>query len=85
VIQINGANPAVAQVGASYTDLGAAITGPQQELGLGISAYVNGTARSPIQIGTSTATTDTIAYVATDQSGLILLHLQKRLATVYAR
>ena len=32
--------------------------------------FVNGTAMSPVQIDTSIAATDTIAYVVTDQSGL---------------
>jgi hypothetical protein len=55
VIQINGDNPATVQVGATYNDLGATITGPQQDLNLGISTYVNGVAISPVQIDTSTA------------------------------
>jgi hypothetical protein len=38
----NGNNPAVIQVGATYPDLGATITGPQAELNLGITTYVNG-------------------------------------------
>ena len=48
VIQINGDNPAIIQVGASYTDLGATITGPQADLNLGIQTYLNGTLESPI-------------------------------------
>jgi hypothetical protein len=52
VMQINGDNPAVIQVGATYTDLGAQITGPQQDLNLGIETYLNGTAMSPIQLDT---------------------------------
>jgi hypothetical protein len=70
IIQINGANPAIVQVGATYNDLGATITGPQQDLNLGITTYVNGTEMSPVQIDTSTAATDTIDYVGTDQNGL---------------
>ena len=62
--------PAVIQVGASYTDLGATITGPQQDLNLGIQTFVNGSPMNPVQIDTGTEATDTIAYVATDQSGL---------------
>jgi hypothetical protein len=69
-IQINGGNPAIVQVGASYNDLGATITGPQQDLDLGLTTYVNGTEMSPVQIDTSTAATDTIDYVATDQNGV---------------
>ena len=70
IIQINGDNPAIIQVGDTYNDLGATITGPQQDLNLGITTYVNGTEMSPVQIDTSTAATDTIDYVATDQNGL---------------
>jgi Chaperone of endosialidase/LVIVD repeat len=68
VIQINGDNPAIVQVGAIYNDLGATITGPQADLNLGIATFVNGVAMSPVQIDTSQAATDTIDYV--DQSGL---------------
>jgi hypothetical protein len=70
VIQINGDNPAVVQVGDTYNDLGATITGPQEDLNLGIATYVNGIEMSPVQIDTSAAATDTIDYVATDQNGL---------------
>jgi hypothetical protein len=70
VIQINGDNPAIVQAGSTYNDLGATITGPKQDLNLGISTYVNGVAVSPVQIDTSAAATDTVQYVATDQNGL---------------
>ncbi len=70
VIQINGDNPAVIQVGASYTDLGATITGPQADLNLGIQTYLNDTLESPITLDTSAAATDTIAYVVTDSQDL---------------
>jgi hypothetical protein len=70
VIQINGDNPAIVQVGATYNDLGATITGPQADLNLGITTYVNGTEMSPVQIDTTQVATDTIDYVATDQTGL---------------
>jgi hypothetical protein len=60
----------IIQVGAAYTDLGATITGPTAVLNLGITTYVNGAPMNPVQIDTSTVTTDTIDYVATDQSGL---------------
>jgi hypothetical protein len=71
VISINGDNPAIIQVGSTYTDLGATITGPQQDLNLGIVTYLNGAPVSQIQLDTSAAATDTIDYVVTDQSGLI--------------
>jgi hypothetical protein len=69
IIQINGDNPAIVQVGATYNDLGATITGPQQDLNLGISTYLNGVLVSPIQIDTGSAATDTIDYVVTDGEG----------------
>jgi hypothetical protein len=69
VIQINGDNPAIVQIGNSYNDLGATINGPQADLNLGITTYVNGIETSSVQIDTSAAATDTIDYVATDQSG----------------
>jgi hypothetical protein len=71
VIAINGDNPAVIQIGASYTDLGATITGPQADLNLGIQTYLNGALESGIVLDTSAAATDTIDYVAIDQNGLI--------------
>jgi Chaperone of endosialidase/Domain of unknown function (DUF5011) len=70
VIQINGDNPAIIQVGATYNDLGATITGPTADLNLGITTLLNGTLTSNIVIDTSAAATDTIDYVATDQNGL---------------
>ncbi len=70
IISINGDNPATIQVGATYTDLGATITGPQADLNLGIATFVNGAPMSPVQIDTTQAATDTIDYVVTDQSGL---------------
>jgi len=70
IIQVNGDNPAIIQVGATYNDLGATITGPQADLNLGIQTFVNGAPMNPIQLDTSAAATDTIDYAATDQSGL---------------
>lgn len=73
VIRINGNNPATVQIGAAYNDLGAAITSPQSDLNLGISASVDGgatTSVSQITIDTRSAGTHTILYSATDQNGL---------------
>ena len=70
IIEINGDNPAIVQIGDTYNDLGATIAGPQQDLNLGITTYVNGVETDPVQIDTSAAATDTIDYVATDQIGL---------------
>ena len=70
VIQINGANPAVISIGDRYSDLGATITSPQQDLDLGIKTFLNGALVSDIIIDTSLVATDTIDYVAADQNGL---------------
>jgi len=69
VIEINGDNPAIIQVGATYNDLGATITGPTADLNLGIETFVNCVTRSPVEIDTSQEATDTIDYVVTDQNG----------------
>jgi hypothetical protein len=58
VLQVNGDNPANVHVGATYTDLGASITGPQADLNLGITTYVNGAPMNPVQLDTSTAATE---------------------------
>ena len=70
VIAINGDNPAIIQVGASYSDLGAQITGPQADLNLGIQTFVGTTPMSQAVIDTSTTTTYHINYVVTDSQGL---------------
>jgi Bacterial surface protein, Ig-like domain len=69
-ITINGDNPAVIHVGGTYSDLGATIMGPQADKNLDIPTFLNGTFTSNIAIDTTEAATDTIDYVATDQSGL---------------
>jgi spore maturation protein SpmA len=68
--QANGNNPAYIIVGDTINDLDATISGPQADLNLGIKTYVNGTEMRPVQINTSTAATDTIDYVVTNQTGL---------------
>ncbi len=57
VIQVNGDNPATINVGDTYADLGATITGPAADLNLGIATYLNGIPTGPLT-------------VAIDQSGL---------------
>jgi Chaperone of endosialidase/Domain of unknown function (DUF5011) len=72
IITINGDNPAIIYVGDTYIDLGATITGPAQDLNLGINVSVDGgatTTPDQISIDTSTSSTHTISYSATDQSG----------------
>jgi hypothetical protein len=70
IITINGNNPAHVNVGDTYADLGAIITGPQGDLNLGIKTFLNGALTSSIVIDTSSVATDTIDYVVTDQNGL---------------
>ena len=70
VIAINGNNPAHINVGDTYADLGATITGPEADLNLGIKTFLNGALVSDIVLDTSQAATDTIDYVVTDQNGL---------------
>ena len=70
VIAINGNNPAHINVGYTYADLGATITGPEADLNLGIKTFLNGALVSDIVLDTSQAVTDTIDYVVTDQNGL---------------
>jgi hypothetical protein len=73
-ITVNGANPAIIQVGDSYADLGATVsdTGPGQagDTNLGYQTFLNGTLTSNIVLDTSQVATDTIDYVATDNNGL---------------
>ena len=64
VLQVNGDNPAIIHVGATYNDLGAQITAPLADLNLGITTYVNGAPMNPVQIDTTQAATDTIDYDA---------------------
>jgi hypothetical protein len=68
-ITTNGDNPAYINVGGSYADLGATITGPQADFNLSIKMFLNGTLMSNIVIDTSAVATDTIDYVATDTWG----------------
>jgi spore maturation protein SpmA len=70
VISINGANPAHINIGDSYSDLGATITGPTQaDTNLGIKTFLNGALVSNIVLDTTAAATDTIDYVATNAAG----------------
>src|SRR5947207_6341577 len=45
LIKINGDNPAHIGVGGTYADLGATITGPQEDLNLGIHLYIDNAVR----------------------------------------
>lgn len=70
VIQILGNNPAAVAVGATYSDLGAVITGPTDvDRGLGIKIFVNGTEVAQPAIDTSVAGNWFIRYEATNAAG----------------
>lgn len=66
---MNGDTPATISVGDTYADLGAQITGPQEDLNLGIHLYIDGAAVDAVQLDTSVAGKHTIDYVATDAGG----------------
>jgi hypothetical protein len=74
VITVNGNNPATVHVGDTYNDLGATISGPQDDLNLGIQASVDNATSTPvadISVDTTQTGTHTIVYSATDQNGLV--------------
>jgi hypothetical protein len=45
-----GDNPATISTGTTYSDLEATITGPQQDLNLGIHTFADGIATDPVFI-----------------------------------
>ena len=67
-ITINGNNPAMINVGASYADLGASVTDNTSK-NLGISFKVDGVEVNEITLDTSKAGEYTITYTATDEAG----------------
>ena len=67
-LKIRGNNPAVIQVGDTYTGLGAIVTDNQGN-SLGYKTFLDGTLVSNIVIDTTQVATDTIDYVATDTWG----------------
>ncbi len=69
-IALNGDNPATIQVGATYADLGATITGPEADLNLDIQLYIDGAPTDAIQLDTTKAGTHSIDYVVTDAANL---------------
>ena len=70
VMQISGNNPATVDIGTTYADLGAIITGPTTaDTNLGIRYFVDGLEVSSVQIDTSEAGEHTVEYVATNASG----------------
>ena len=69
VITIAGNNPAHITVGTMYQDLGATAKDSEGH-DLGVKTFLNGVLVNEIVLDTSTTTTDTIDYVATDTNGL---------------
>jgi hypothetical protein len=67
-ITINGDDPAIIDVGAAHSDLGAIATDDEGN-SLGLRYFLNGALVSNIVIDTSEGATDTIDYVATDTWG----------------
>ena len=68
VIRINGNNPAHINIGDTYQDLGATAKDSEGH-DLGVRTFLNGALVSDIVLDTSTTTTHTIDYVATDTWG----------------
>ncbi|MES2202705.1 MAG: hypothetical protein V4474_00005 [Patescibacteria group bacterium] len=72
VIEINGNNPAYVPLHASYSDLGAIITGPTDaDRNLGISLLLDGVAVPSIYIDTATTSEYWVTYRATNQGGFV--------------
>ena len=67
-ISIDGDNPAVISVGATYADLGATAADAQGH-SLDVQTFLNGVEAPSITVDTSEAATDTIEYIATDTWG----------------
>ena len=68
VIMIAGNNPAHINIGDTYQDLGATAKDSEGH-DLGVKTFLNGALVSDIVLDTSTTSTDTIDYVATDTWG----------------
>lgn len=70
VMEIQGNNPSYLEIGATYQDLGAIITGPTDaDKNLGVQVFVGSTPIEYAVIDTSTSTTYHIYYVATNSYG----------------
>ena len=69
-IDINRDNPAAVHIGDTSTDLCATITGPQANVNPGIRPSSTGTLVSNIVLDTSSQSSDTIDYVATDSASV---------------
>jgi hypothetical protein len=68
VIRINGNNPAHINIGDTYADLGATAKDSEGH-DLGLKTFLNSALVSDIVIDTSTTSTATVDYVATDTWG----------------
>lgn len=60
ILKLNGASPATIQVGSTYADLSATITGPTADLGLGLITLLDGVTTTQLTLDTSVAGTHTI-------------------------
>ncbi len=69
-IFINGANPAKVLRGATYSDLGARAE-DDHDMNLGVHVYVAGEDVEHVSFDTSTTTTYTVTYRATDTAGKV--------------
>ena len=70
ILEVTGNNPATIQVGDTYSDLGAIITGPtENDVDLGIRVFLDGVEVQYVEIDTSAAGEDTVEYRATNSSG----------------
>ena len=71
VISIEGNNPATIHVGDAYVDLGATITGPKNDLNLGIRMIVDGVQTDDVTLDTSMPAEHTITYRVIDAIGQV--------------
>ena len=70
ILEVTGNNPATIQVGDTYSDLGAIITGPtENDVDLGITVLLDGVEVQYVEIDTSTAGEYTVEYRATNSAG----------------
>ena len=68
VITILGNNPATIEMGANYADLGATVS-DNRDTNLGVHVFIEGVEVQAVSLDTSTSSTHTIEYRATDSAG----------------
>ena len=70
ILEVTGNNPATIQVGDTYSDLGAIITGPtENDVDLGIRVFLDDVEVQYVEIDTSAAGEYTVEYRATNSAG----------------